>query len=298
MTHAAATRSALAFVLIAGSLSAQYDETAPEPIAPLRGTLFVGGGGTLPDEVYQRFVELAGGEDARLAVLTYSSSAVVPAAFEKATVVRVHGLTTASWLTQRRRSGLPRCFGSSATMVRSWHRRWGARRWRARCGESSGARRSSRLQWWRGHGSDSNHDHRRGRACVDRRGPRSDPWCRHRCGLHARAAQEPAARRRHQPAAVGRSRDRRWHGHGVAAAFLRRARHRQCLRVHRGQRAPRGARRAGEPQVVAAHAAAAAALRRGEQRWPQRWSAHRPSCPARAGWTEPRSGAGSAVPRR
>ena len=73
----------------APSASSQFDSTAPEPLAPLGGTVLVGGGGSLPGGVYRLFVELAGGEDAKLAVLSFSPSSPVPPALTDARLLRL-----------------------------------------------------------------------------------------------------------------------------------------------------------------------------------------------------------------
>ena len=52
------------------SLGAQYDPKAVEPIPRLKGTFFVGGGGTLPEEIFDRFVQMAGGETAKIVILS------------------------------------------------------------------------------------------------------------------------------------------------------------------------------------------------------------------------------------
>lgn len=41
----------------------------PDPIEPIKGSLVIGGGGSMPQKVWDRFMELAGGEDARLVVI-------------------------------------------------------------------------------------------------------------------------------------------------------------------------------------------------------------------------------------
>ena len=41
----------------------------PEPIERIKGSLVIAGGGELPDIIYQRFMELAGGEEAKIAVI-------------------------------------------------------------------------------------------------------------------------------------------------------------------------------------------------------------------------------------
>ena len=51
-----------------GLAGPQYDPDAPEPIARIRGSLVLGGGGELSEDVYARFVELAGADDARVVV--------------------------------------------------------------------------------------------------------------------------------------------------------------------------------------------------------------------------------------
>ena len=84
-----ALAAALTVALIGSPLSAQYDATVPDPLPPLRGTVFVGGGGTLPDEVFQRFVESAGGATAKLIVLVNSQTATTPPLLAEARLVRV-----------------------------------------------------------------------------------------------------------------------------------------------------------------------------------------------------------------
>jgi hypothetical protein len=39
----------------------QYDPQAPEPMAKLRGNLVIHGGGKVAEDVYKKFVDLAGG---------------------------------------------------------------------------------------------------------------------------------------------------------------------------------------------------------------------------------------------
>ena len=75
MDHSRCIRTVLLFTLLVPTAVAQFDPTAPEPIPQLKGTLFLGGGGELPAEVYDRFVELAGGEDAKLVVLSVGQPA-------------------------------------------------------------------------------------------------------------------------------------------------------------------------------------------------------------------------------
>ena len=52
-----------------GLAAAQFDAHAPEPLAPLEGTLFLHGGGTVDSAMRQRFTMLAGGKDARIVVI-------------------------------------------------------------------------------------------------------------------------------------------------------------------------------------------------------------------------------------
>jgi len=64
----------VAFVLLANLAcvrlaSAQFDPGAPEPISPLRGTLFLHGGGLLTTQMRRDFLELAGGANAKLVVI-------------------------------------------------------------------------------------------------------------------------------------------------------------------------------------------------------------------------------------
>ncbi len=42
---------------------------APEPLPPIDGTLFLHGGGSVDSEMRQQFIELAGGEKAKLVVI-------------------------------------------------------------------------------------------------------------------------------------------------------------------------------------------------------------------------------------
>lgn len=58
-----------ALLLCCGPLMAQYDPTAPEPVAKLRGSLLLHGGGPVSQEVRETFVELAGGTKAKIVVL-------------------------------------------------------------------------------------------------------------------------------------------------------------------------------------------------------------------------------------
>ncbi len=60
---------ALVFTVSIRPASGQYDPDAPEPLAGLGGSLVLGGGGELPAEVFDTFVELAGGEEARIVVV-------------------------------------------------------------------------------------------------------------------------------------------------------------------------------------------------------------------------------------
>lgn len=56
---------------------------------PLVGTMFLGGGGELPEVALARFVQMAGGDEANLVVLSTSEIAVVPDALKQATLVKV-----------------------------------------------------------------------------------------------------------------------------------------------------------------------------------------------------------------
>ena len=67
-------------IAVATSLPAQYDANAPTPIPRLRGTFIVGGGGELAATVYDGFVAMAGGEEARVVLLGASP----PTAAERA----------------------------------------------------------------------------------------------------------------------------------------------------------------------------------------------------------------------
>lgn len=71
------------------SLAAQYDESAPEPIRPLQGTVVLGGGGDLPAETFERFESLAGGELASLVVIRTSAKGEGLKSMTAATVVTV-----------------------------------------------------------------------------------------------------------------------------------------------------------------------------------------------------------------
>lgn len=92
MMHAALrTRlaSLVVFATISAPLVAQFDENAPEPLMPVGGTVFLGGGGDVPVETFDRFWQLAGGEKGKLVVVTTSADAEVPKALAAATVVAV-----------------------------------------------------------------------------------------------------------------------------------------------------------------------------------------------------------------
>ena len=64
----------LLFALLAGRAGAQYDPHAAEPIAKLRGALLLHGGGPISAAVADRFVQLAGGEQARIVVVGTASA--------------------------------------------------------------------------------------------------------------------------------------------------------------------------------------------------------------------------------
>ena len=53
----------------AGPAAAQFDEGAREPIPRLRGTVFMGGGGTLPDAVWSAFAIMAKSDGAQSAIV-------------------------------------------------------------------------------------------------------------------------------------------------------------------------------------------------------------------------------------
>lgn len=58
-----------ALLLCCGPLMAQYDPMAPEPVAKLRGSLLLHGGGPVSREVRETLVELAGGAKAKIVVV-------------------------------------------------------------------------------------------------------------------------------------------------------------------------------------------------------------------------------------
>jgi cyanophycinase len=91
MMHLHRTVLATVAALLAGlvPVCAQYDPNWPEPLLPLAGTMFLGGGGELPQDALARFVQMAGGDEANLVVLTTSETAAVPAALKQAAVVKV-----------------------------------------------------------------------------------------------------------------------------------------------------------------------------------------------------------------
>lgn len=68
--HASILGLNLAVLAFAASVSAQFDPKAEEPIPRLRGTLFLGGGGELPASVRQGFLQMSGGDKARLVLLS------------------------------------------------------------------------------------------------------------------------------------------------------------------------------------------------------------------------------------
>lgn len=91
MVHLHRTVLATVAALLASlaSVRAQYDPNWPEPLMPLVGTMFLGGGGELPEGALARFVQMAGGDEANLMVLSSSKAAAVPNALLEATVIRV-----------------------------------------------------------------------------------------------------------------------------------------------------------------------------------------------------------------
>tara|TARA_R110002072_G_scaffold4174_2_gene29449 strand:+ start:33008 stop:34732 length:1725 start_codon:yes stop_codon:yes gene_type:complete len=76
-------------LVLAAPTRAQFDPNWPEPLLPLLGTVFLGGGGELPAEALPRFVQMAGGDEANLVVLASSEAATVPDGLGQATLVKV-----------------------------------------------------------------------------------------------------------------------------------------------------------------------------------------------------------------
>jgi cyanophycinase len=60
--------------LAAADAFAQYDPAAPEPVGKIRGSLVMHGGGAIQESVRDRFVQLAGGKQARIVVIPTASS--------------------------------------------------------------------------------------------------------------------------------------------------------------------------------------------------------------------------------
>ncbi|MCB9888899.1 MAG: Type 1 glutamine amidotransferase-like domain-containing protein [Planctomycetes bacterium] len=60
---------ALGLSLLAATATAQSAKPLPEPIAPLAGSVLLGGGGVLPDRVFEAFARLAGGGAAQLVLI-------------------------------------------------------------------------------------------------------------------------------------------------------------------------------------------------------------------------------------
>ena len=60
-----------AVLAVIGTLSGQEE---PGQKSGIDGSLVIGGGGGLPDEVFAAFIELAGGEDARIVVVPTAST--------------------------------------------------------------------------------------------------------------------------------------------------------------------------------------------------------------------------------
>lgn len=74
-TKASILGLAVSLSLLAVRSNAQYDPKAENPIPRLRGTLFLGGGGELPDDVRSSFVAMAGGAKARLLLIAPANTA-------------------------------------------------------------------------------------------------------------------------------------------------------------------------------------------------------------------------------
>lgn len=80
---------AIAMLMAPCTAAAQFDPGHPEPLAPLEGTVFLGGGGDVPEETWSRFVQMAGGEQAKLVVLSTRAGSTVPAGLSGASLVKV-----------------------------------------------------------------------------------------------------------------------------------------------------------------------------------------------------------------
>ncbi len=66
----------LALLCLAPSLHAQHAFSPPtEPAQKIHGALVLAGGGSLPESVYDTFLKLAGGSDARLVIIPTAGGA-------------------------------------------------------------------------------------------------------------------------------------------------------------------------------------------------------------------------------
>ena len=74
-----------------GIAQAQFDAAAPEPIGKLSGSLLIHGGGTIATEVIDRFIELAGGKNARVVIVPTASFRCRRARHSRARLRHVEG---------------------------------------------------------------------------------------------------------------------------------------------------------------------------------------------------------------
>ena len=95
---------ALVCLVLVGRLSYAEPPALKKPAGRIAGALVIAGGGSLPDAVRDRFVELAGGKDARLVVIpTASASADGPDAAQSLEAWKKKGVASAVLLHTRSR---------------------------------------------------------------------------------------------------------------------------------------------------------------------------------------------------
>ena len=96
---------ALVSLLVVSRVSYAEPPALKKPAGPIAGALVIAGGGSLPDAVRDRFVELAGGKDARLVVIpTASASADGPDAAQSLEPWKKKGVASAVLLHTRSRA--------------------------------------------------------------------------------------------------------------------------------------------------------------------------------------------------
>ena len=139
------------FLLVLSAVQTRAAEPLKTPVGEIQGSLVIAGGGNLPDAIRDRFIELAGGKQAKIVVIPTASASADGADADKAlepwrkkevaSVVLFHTRKKAEANDPNFLKALTEATGVwlGAATSRSWSRRIAARLWRRSCTACSSA---------------------------------------------------------------------------------------------------------------------------------------------------------------